>query len=191
MIFAQNMGQQRTLSPQQLQAQQSLMSMIFYHPQAPPSQQIQQQAVQSHSPPLPHVQAPPIQTNLTASSSTSASSTSTLISDSSGPSPEESKKILQDKLKTLISPTSLGNASTVRAIVRAIEDRGIAEVEPPTRVEIMSKIRDNAGNQFFRAWSESVDAMDILRDWLKAGATAKDDRQLEETIMPLLHVSFI
>ena len=50
---------------------------------------------------------------------------------------------------------------------------------------------DNAGNQFFRAWSESVDAMDILRDWLKAGATAKDDRQLEETIMPLLHVSFI
>jgi protein phosphatase 1 regulatory subunit 10 len=32
-------------------------------------------------------------------------------------------------------------------------------------------------------------AIDVTREWLKAGATAKGDSPLVETIMPLLHVS--
>lgn len=132
-----------------------------------------------------------MQTNLTASSSSSSSSTATLISESSEPSPEERKKTLQGKLKTLLSPSALGSASAVHGIVRALEEYGVTEVEPLTRMEIMSKIRDNAGNQFFRAWSESVDAVDLLREWLKAGSSAKEGAQLGETVMPLLHVSYV
>ena len=62
----------------------------------------------------------------------------------------------------------------------------IAEIEGHLRSEILTKIRDNAGNHYFRAWVENEDAMDITREWLKTAA--KGDDQLAETIMPLLHV---
>ena len=63
------------------------------------------------------------------------------------------------------------------------------EMPSSIRFEVLTKLRDNAGNHFFRAWADNVDAMDIFREWLKAGAARKDDGALEETIMPLLHVS--
>lgn len=56
-------------------------------------------------------------------------------------------------------------------------------------MEILTKIRDKAGNHYFRAWAENGVAIDISREWLKAAFTAKNDSALVETIMPLLHVS--
>lgn len=71
-----------------------------------------------------------------------------------------------------------------------IADYGAAEVDPEMRLEILTKIRDGAGNHYFRAWLENATAMDITRDWLKSALMAKDDNShLVDTIMPLLHVS--
>lgn len=64
----------------------------------------------------------------------------------------------------------------------------LQETDSAIRLEILTKIRDGAGNHYFRAWSENLRAMDITREWLKAAYTANDDSPLIETIMPLLHV---
>jgi hypothetical protein len=66
-----------------------------------------------------------------------------------------------------------------------------SEVSAQTRLDILTKIRDNAGNNYFRAWLENVAAMDVAREWLKAGATSNTDNQVLETVMPLLHVCFL
>jgi hypothetical protein len=76
----------------------------------------------------------------------------------------------------------------VQQLARGIVDYGISEVGTQTRLDILTKIRDNAGNNYFRAWLENVSAMDITREWLKAGATPNADNQVVETVMPLLHV---
>ena len=73
-------------------------------------------------------------------------------------------------------------------LVAQIADYGILDVDAQTRSDILTKIRDNAGNHYFRAWVENPTAMEITREWLKAGA-ASDDNQMLETIMPMLHVS--
>lgn len=97
----------------------------------------------------------------------------------------------QEKFHTAIRPLLLPNQFTGAGAVLDLTDRisalGMAEMETPLRLEILTKIRDNAGNHYFRAWVENDDAMDITREWLKAAA--KGDDQLAETIMPLLHVS--
>jgi protein phosphatase 1 regulatory subunit 10 len=79
----------------------------------------------------------------------------------------------------------------VQQLVSRIVEYGILEVSAQTRLDILTKIRDNAGNNYFRAWLESVAAMDITREWLKAGATGNADYQVLETVMPLLHVCFL
>lgn len=105
------------------------------------------------------------------------------------PTPEERKATLQTAIKPLLTPTSFTGAGAVSQLVRHIEDHGIAEVEPSIRLEVLTKMRDNAGNHYFRAWVENEDAMDITREWLKSAYAAKDDSQHLETIMPMLHVS--
>jgi len=79
----------------------------------------------------------------------------------------------------------------VQQLVSKIVEYGITEVSAQTRLDILTKIRDNAGNNYFRAWLENVSAMDITREWLKAGATTNGDNQVLETVMPLLHVCFL
>jgi hypothetical protein len=78
----------------------------------------------------------------------------------------------------------------VQQLVSKIVEFGISEVNAQTRLDILTKIRDNAGNNYFRAWLENVSAMDITREWLKAGAVTNADSQVQETVMPLLHVCF-
>lgn len=77
----------------------------------------------------------------------------------------------------------------MQQLVSKIEEFGISEVSAQTRFDILTKIRDNAGNNYFRAWLENVAAMDITREWLKAGATSNADNQVLETVMPLLHIA--
>lgn len=80
-------------------------------------------------------------------------------------------------------------AAAVHTLVSKIEDYGWQDVDAATRLEILTKIRDGAGNHYFRAWSENTTAVEITRDWLKAAFVADPDSPLVETMMPLLHVS--
>jgi protein phosphatase 1 regulatory subunit 10 len=77
----------------------------------------------------------------------------------------------------------------VQQLVSRIVEYGILEVSAQTRLDILTKVRDNAGNNYFRAWLENVAAMDIAREWLRAGATGSADNQVLETVMPLLHIA--
>ncbi|KAF9645336.1 hypothetical protein BDM02DRAFT_3075400, partial [Thelephora ganbajun] len=89
-------------------------------------------------------------------------------------------------IKPLLQPNQFTGAGAVSDLADKIIALDVAETEGSLRLEILTKIRDNAGNHYFRAWVENEDAMDITREWLKAAA--KGDDQLAETIMPLLHI---
>lgn len=77
----------------------------------------------------------------------------------------------------------------MQTLVQRVDDYGSQDVDAAFRLEVLTKIRDGAGNHYFRAWSENGTAIDITREWLKAALTAKSNSPLVETIMPLLHVS--
>jgi protein phosphatase 1 regulatory subunit 10 len=85
----------------------------------------------------------------------------------------------------------LSSAFTGAQAVNNLVDRistNMQDADPSIRLEILTKIRDGAGNHYFRAWSENSRAMDITREWLRAAYSADDGNPLLETIMPLLHV---
>ena len=103
--------------------------------------------------------------------------------------PEARKNQLQADIRPMLQPNSFTGAGAVQNLVSRIVDYGSADVDASTRLEILTKIRDNAGNHYFRAWSENLAAIDITREWLKTGFNAKNDNLMAETIMPLLHVS--
>jgi protein phosphatase 1 regulatory subunit 10 len=88
-----------------------------------------------------------------------------------------------------LQPSAFSGAQAVYTLVEKIADYGSQDVDAGTRLDILTKIRDGAGNHYFRAWAENATAIDIMREWLKAAFTAKSDSSLVETIMPLLHVS--
>ncbi|KAF9446742.1 hypothetical protein P691DRAFT_776657 [Macrolepiota fuliginosa MF-IS2] len=90
-------------------------------------------------------------------------------------------------IKPLLLSTAFTGAQAVNTLVERIMNN-IQEADPSIRLEILTKIRDGAGNHYFRAWSENTRAMDITREWLKAAYTANDESPLIETIMPLLHI---
>lgn len=100
--------------------------------------------------------------------------------------PQARQEKFNSTIKSLLQPNQFTGAGAVSDLADKIIALDIAEIEGPLRLEILTKIRDNAGNHYFRAWVENEEAMDITREWLKAAA--KGDEQLAETIMPLLHV---
>lgn len=158
------------------------------------SHSTQHQHSQSQSQPAtlsPHVLHSPSTSmagNLSSFFSPSTSSTST-STPSVSINPQARKDKFSADIKPLLQPNSFTGAGAVNTLVSYIDDFGSLEVDPTTRLEIVTKIRDNAGNHYFRAWLENIAAMDITREWLKTGLTAKSDSLLVETIMPLLHVS--
>jgi len=153
----QHQQQQTTLSPTVLHSPTASTSSSMYYPTS----------------------AAPVQTNLTASSSSSGRSSAPVESLS------QKRQRLQTRLRGLPNLTGGG---AVKAIVGAIDDCEAADVDPSTRLEIITRIRDKSPAHFFRAWCENPDAMDITREWLKDGATRRDNGAFEETIMPLLQV---
>ena len=64
---------------------------------------------------------------------------------------------------------------------------GSSEVDLSLRLQVLLKIRDYAGNDFYQAWASNLEAMDIIRDWLKSAVTSRTG-EWDETVMPLLHV---
>lgn len=112
-----------------------------------------------------------------------------IASGSQKPSPQERKQQFLTAIRPLLQASAFTGAQAVNTLVDRITDYGSQDVEAGIRLEILTKMRDGAGNHYFRAWSENPTAIDITRDWLKAAFTANSDSPLVETIMPLLHVS--
>ena len=102
------------------------------------------------------------------------------------PTPQERKAKLFKELVPLLDSKAFTGAQAVQNLVQVIQEYGAQDVGVETRQTILSKMRDHAPNHYFRAWTENPAAMDMLRDWLKAGVAGKNDG---DTIMPLLHVS--
>ncbi|KAF9242941.1 hypothetical protein BU15DRAFT_43603 [Melanogaster broomeanus] len=113
-------------------------------------------------------------------------------SASASAAPAVSSQARKDKfsadVRPFLQPNAFTGAGAVSSLVGHIDDFGSQDVDATMRLDILTKIRDNAGNHYFRAWLENGAAMDITREWLKAGLTAKSDNLLVETIMPLLHI---
>lgn len=126
----------------------------------------------------------------TPSTSTVTTTTSTTTAPAQPPTIniQARKDSFVTDVRPLLQPNAFGGARAIHNLVNLIDDFGSEEVEPSLRMEILTKIRDNAGNHYFRAWSENNTAMDITREWLKAAATAKSDTPLVDTVMPLLHI---
>ncbi|KAF8629618.1 hypothetical protein AX15_003356 [Amanita polypyramis BW_CC] len=103
-------------------------------------------------------------------------------------SPQERKQQFQSSIKPFLQPSAFTGAQAVNTLVQKIADYGSQAVDPATRLDILTKIRDGAGNHYFRAWSENTIAIDITREWLKTAYTNKDDESMVETMMPLLHI---
>ncbi|KAJ6543943.1 hypothetical protein B0H19DRAFT_1169070 [Mycena capillaripes] len=95
-------------------------------------------------------------------------------------------------IRPLLQANAFSGAGAVATLATRLYDYGAADVDAATRLEILTKIRDGAGNHYFRAWAENATAVDITREWLKAAFTASRDEggdvALGETIMPLLHL---
>ena len=163
----------------------------FVHSFSP--QQNSQSPPQTLAPYALHAPSPPVETiSPTAFYQQSTPSTSA-TPPSNTPTPAINKltpQARQEKynstIKSLLQPNQFTGAGAVSDLADKIIALDVAEIEGHLRLEILTKIRDNAGNHYFRAWVENEDAMDITREWLKAAA--KGDDQLAETIMPLLHV---
>jgi protein phosphatase 1 regulatory subunit 10 len=118
--------------------------------------------------------------------------TTTSQSDLPTPPSQSRREAFLNGIRSSLQPKSLsGGVRSVQQLVGKIVEFGISEVSGQTRLDILTKIRDNAGNNYFRAWLENVPAMDITREWLKAGASSNTDNQVLETVMPLLHVCFL
>ena len=118
-----------------------------------------------------------------------AQATSPPSAASNKPSPDELKAELARDVKPFIQPTSFTGAGAVSQLVKILDEFGINEVDVAIRLEILTKIRDNAGNHYFRAWVDNLVAMEVVREWLKLAFVGRSDSQLVETIMPILHVS--
>ncbi|TFK64898.1 hypothetical protein BDN72DRAFT_889470 [Pluteus cervinus] len=104
-----------------------------------------------------------------------------------GPKTPQNKQQFENSIRPLLLASAFTGAQAVQTLVQRIDDYGSQEVDAAMRLEILTKIRDGAGNPYFRAWSENSIAIDITREWLKAAFTSKSDA-LVETIMPLLHI---
>jgi protein phosphatase 1 regulatory subunit 10 len=103
-------------------------------------------------------------------------------------SPQVRKEQFEAAIKPLLQSSLFTGAGAVNNLVNQISDYGSQDVDGQIRLEILTKIRDNAGNHYFRAWAENVTAIDITREWLKTAFTSKGDSPLVETTMPLLQV---
>ncbi|KAG6878343.1 hypothetical protein C0993_008101 [Termitomyces sp. T159_Od127] len=171
----QQQPSQGTLSPQALHAPSSsilgaLMPSTFYSQSTstltPSTSTSQTQSQPQQSEPLqqPSNQEPP------------------------GKTPEERKAEFLAKLRPQLQTTSFSGAGAVSFLADTLREYGATDIDATTRLEILTRMRDGAGNHYFRAWSENGLAMTITREWLKAAQMADVESPFVETIMPLLHI---
>lgn len=103
------------------------------------------------------------------------------------PQPVEShSQILQ-----LLTPENLDSKpqQTALSLINLIMQPDMAINEASTRIEILTRIRDNAPVPFFTTFAENEEAVKVLREWLKACVKKKEE--YGGTLMVLLQVSSI
>ncbi|VDC01084.1 unnamed protein product, partial [Peniophora sp. CBMAI 1063] len=178
---------------QQQQAQLGLRPQALHSPvqyASPPLQQQQQQqqsvAPRAINPAAFYATPTPPASTPTHATPPAHSPPAQVSLPSNGASNEAKKTAFLEKLNPLLSPRSFAGAASVRALVSAISDYGWTDVEPSTRLEIVNKILAGAGNNYYRAWMENTNAMEIVRDWLRAAAKASLEDDVSATAMPLL-----
>lgn len=108
----------------------------------------------------------------------------------SGPTSEQLKEKFMQGLKPFMKGDSFTGAGAVTQLTNYIHAYGISKVDLSTRLDILSKIRDNAPNHYFRAWAENSTAMAITKKWLTESGNAEPDSTESRATMPLLHVSY-
>ncbi|KAJ7179627.1 hypothetical protein C8R46DRAFT_1160152 [Mycena filopes] len=197
-----NYSTQPTTQQQQQQRQLAQYSygslpsfqMAYYLPQ---QQQQQQQPQGTLSPHALHAPATNSLMNAYYQPQPQASGSKQQQQSQQPPAPaptlEQRRALLLTQIRPLLHPSQFSGAGAVSNLAQRLYDYGTADVDPATRLEILTKIRDGAGNHYFRAWAENQTAVDITREWLKAAFTAsreggEDAEALGETIMPLLHI---
>ncbi|KAH9483014.1 hypothetical protein JR316_0005114 [Psilocybe cubensis] len=200
---------QGTLSPQALHSptnsiMSSLIPQTFLSHQiqspiqtSPPPQHQQQQ--QQQQPAQLQPQQRQFQQQVTSAASSSATPTSTDGLQVQGQTPpaqsqglttearESRTRAFEASIRPLLQPNAFSGAQAVNTLTSLIADYGASEVDAAMRLEILARIRDGAGNHYYRAWSENTTAMDITREWLRASART-GNTTLVDTTMPLLHL---
>ncbi|KAI0751637.1 hypothetical protein C8Q80DRAFT_1218314 [Daedaleopsis nitida] len=186
-------------SPPQPQQQGTLSPFVLHSPTSNFYAGISPSSFYGAPPPQPQAgpsSAPHASTSHASQPTTVPTPPNSTPSASSAPSPAPTPKVSPEQrrvdlnrgVKPLIQPTSFTGAGAVSQLVNIIDDYGIPEVETATRLDILTKIRDNAGNHYFRAWVDNPVAMEIIREWLKLAFVGRAEPQLAETIMPILHI---
>ncbi|KAF7354920.1 hypothetical protein MSAN_01406800 [Mycena sanguinolenta] len=109
-----------------------------------------------------------------------------------GSTSNERRQQMLTAIRPLLQANAFTGPSAVATLAIRLLNYGSLDVDAATRMEILTKIRDGAGNHYFCTWAENPTAVDITREWLKAAFAASHedggDAQLVETIMPLLHL---
>ncbi|KAI8984940.1 hypothetical protein BD414DRAFT_523025 [Trametes punicea] len=179
----QQQQQQGTLSPYALHSPSGIGG--HYHTISPSTFYGQPSQPSQPSQPV----AGPSSGSSSASSSTAQSTqTPPPAAPSSNALAEQAKARLIADVRPLIQPNSFTGGGAVAQLVNILDDYGIPDVDAQIRLDIVTKIRDCAGNHYFRAWVDNPIAMEIVREWLKLAFIGRNDPQLVETIMPLLHI---
>lgn len=94
---------------------------------------------------------------------------------------------LSPTYKEILTPKTIDKSpeATANSIISLLTKSKWDDINCSTRVEILTKIRDNAGKEFYKVWAKNPGAMEVLRDWLKATVT---EEGWDDTLMPLLFV---
>ncbi|KAH0586990.1 hypothetical protein H2248_005812 [Termitomyces sp. 'cryptogamus'] len=181
-----------SLSQQQFTYSQLIHPSLYRTPTSYYQSQQQQQPPQGTlSPQALHAPSSSILSALMPSfygQSTSALTPSSSHQDPPQKSPEERRAEFLSRLRPQLLTTSFSGAGAVNLLADTLREYGATDVDAHTRLEILTKMRDGAGNHYFRAWSENGLAMTITREWLRAAQIADGESPLVETIMPLLHI---
>lgn len=184
-----NVTPQGTLSPQALMSPGGITinPASFYGTQTSTTPNNSQQQAQQESQVQTSQRSPATQQQSASQVAQAQPQTQTQAPE---PSPEEiaqKKARFYASIKPLLQSSAFTGAQAVNTLVDRISTN-MQDADPGVRLEILTKIRDGAGNHYFRAWSENSRAMDITREWLRAAYAANDNSPLIETTMPLLHI---
>ncbi|KAG9010864.1 hypothetical protein FRB94_009566 [Tulasnella sp. JGI-2019a] len=89
--------------------------------------------------------------------------------------------------KDILTPQNLDKQpeTVAHALIKRLDQSDYFDIDLPTRLDILAKIRDNAGKDFYKVWAKSETGVDVLKDWLKTTTTLEG---WDETVMPLLFV---
>ncbi|CDO74191.1 hypothetical protein BN946_scf185043.g243 [Trametes cinnabarina] len=178
--------QQGTLSPYALHSPAPTGSL--YTAISPPSFYGQSSQPPQSSQSSQSVAGPSSASPSASSSAPQSAPTTPPAAASTKVSTEQARARLAADVRPYIQPNSFTGGGAVSQLVNILDEAGFANVDAKLRLDIVTKIRDCAGNHYFRAWVDNPVAMEVVREWLKLAFIGRHDPQLVETIMPILHI---